>query len=74
MPGHIYARPVATPEAQRKALSAAFAKVNQDPAYRKKMIDAGYVIVDVDYEKAPAFLAAKRKEYEVAARAVGLLK
>ncbi len=66
--------PTATPEAQRKALSGWFAKVNQDPAYRKKMIDAGYVVVDVDYEKAPAFLAAKRKEYEAAARAVGLLK
>jgi tripartite-type tricarboxylate transporter receptor subunit TctC len=66
--------PKATPEAKRKELSALFAKINNDPAYRKKMSDAGFEIIDVDYEKAPAFLAAKRKEYEAAARGVGMLR
>lgn len=66
--------PKATPEAQRKELSALFTKVNQDPAYRKKMEDAGFVILDIDYEKAPAFMAEQSKEYEAAAREVGLIK
>jgi len=66
--------PKATPEAERKELSALFSKVNKDPAFRKKMEDAGYVLVDVDYAKAPAFMAEKSKEYEAAAREVGLLK
>jgi len=66
--------PKATPEAKRKELSELFAKVNKDPAFRKKMIDAGFEIVDVDYAAAPAFLAAKRKEYEAAAREVGMLR
>lgn len=66
--------PKGTPEAKRKELSALFAKINKDPEYRKKMIAGGFQIVDVDYEHAPAFLAEKRKEYEAAAREVGLLK
>lgn len=66
--------PKATPVAKAKELSALFAKVNQDAGFRKKMTDAGFQIVDVDYDKAPAFLAGKRKEYEAAAREVGLLK
>jgi tripartite-type tricarboxylate transporter receptor subunit TctC len=66
--------PKGTPEAKRKELSALFAKVNKDPEFRKKMIAGGFQIVDVDYEHAAAFLAEKKKEYEAAARGVGLLK
>lgn len=66
--------PKATPEAKRKELSALFAKINKDPEYRKKMIAGGFEIVDIDYEHASAFLAEKSKEYEAAAREVGLLK
>lgn len=66
--------PAATPEDKRKALSDLFGKVNQDPAYRKRMVEAGYVVTDIDYSKVPAFMAEKSKEYEAAAREVGLLK
>ncbi len=66
--------PKATPEAKRKELSDLFAKVNQDPAYRKKMIDAGYVITDISYDKVPAFMASQTKSFEAAAREVGILK
>jgi tripartite-type tricarboxylate transporter receptor subunit TctC len=66
--------PKATPEDKRKELSTLFMKVNQDAGYRKKMEDAGYVITDIDYAKAPAFMAARGKEYEAAAREVGLLR
>jgi tripartite-type tricarboxylate transporter receptor subunit TctC len=66
--------PKATPEAERKKLSALFAKVNADPEYRKKMAEGGFVVLDVPYEKMDAFMAAKGREYEQAARAVGLLK
>lgn len=66
--------PKATPEAERKKMSQLFGKVNQDPAFRKKMADAGFVIVDIPYEKMAPFLDAKRKEYEAAAREVGMIK
>ena len=66
--------PKATPEAEREKLSQLFGKVNQDPAFRKKMADAGFVIVDVPYGKMAPFLDAKRKEYEAAAREVGMIK
>jgi len=66
--------PKATPEAKRKELSALFAKINRDPEYRKKMTEGGFVILDVPYEKMDEFMAAKAKEYEAAAREVGLLK
>jgi tripartite-type tricarboxylate transporter receptor subunit TctC len=66
--------PKATSEADRKKLAELFGKVNQDPAFRKKMAEGGFVIVDVPYEKMGPFLEAKRKEYEAAAREVGMIK
>ncbi|MGE0315335.1 MAG: tripartite tricarboxylate transporter substrate binding protein [Lautropia sp.] len=66
--------PKATPEAKRKEISDLFAKVNQDPGFRKKMRDGGFVIVDIGYDKMPAFMAEQRKTAEAAARDVGLLK
>lgn len=66
--------PAETPEAKRVELSNLLAKVNQDPAYRKRMQEAGYVVVDVAYKDMPAFMAKQGKEYEAAAREVGLLK
>ena len=66
--------PKGTPEDVRKQLSDAFAKVNQDPDFRQKMKDAGFVIVDIPYAKMGEFMSAKAQEYETAARDVGLLK
>lgn len=66
--------PKATPEAKRKELSDIFAKVNEDPGYRKKMTDAGFVILGIPYDKMGEFMATKGKEYEAAAREIGLLK
>lgn len=66
--------PKATPEAERKRLSDLFAKVNADPTYRKKMSDAGYVLVDIPYEKMSAFMSTQRKATEEAAREVGMIK
>ncbi len=66
--------PKATPEAERKRLSDLFAKVNADPTFRKKATDAGYVLVDIPYEKMAGFMATQKKEYEEAARDVGMLK
>ncbi len=66
--------PPATPEDKRKELSDLFAKVNADPAYAKRMVDAGYVNVSIDYAHMKDFMAKQAKEYEEAAREVGLLK
>lgn len=66
--------PKATPEAKRKELSDLFAKVNQDPEYRSKMKEGGFVVVDIPYEKIGDFMAEKGKEYAAAAREVGMIK
>jgi tripartite-type tricarboxylate transporter receptor subunit TctC len=66
--------PAATPAAKRKQLSELFAKVNADAAYRKRMIEAGYVVVNIDDSQMAAFMAKEAKDYEAAAREVGLLK
>jgi len=66
--------PKATSEADRKRLSELFGKVNADAGFRKKMVDAGFVMTDIPYEKVGPFLDAKRKEYEAAAREVGMIK
>ena len=66
--------PKATPEAKRKELSDLFAKVNNDPAYRKKMIDAGYVIDRRRLRQMRRLHGQAGKEYEAAARDVGLLE
>lgn len=66
--------PKATPIAKRKELSALFTKVNENPEYRKKMVADGFQVLNIDYQHISAFLAQKKKEYEAAARDVGLLK
>ncbi len=63
-----------TPEAERKALSDLFVKINTDPGFRKKMEEGGYVLIDVAYPDIAAFMAGKAKDYAGAAKLLGMIK
>jgi tripartite-type tricarboxylate transporter receptor subunit TctC len=66
--------PKATPPDLQKQISDAFDAVNKDPEFRKQMIDGGFEPIDITVDKVPAFLAARKKDYEDIARTMGLLK
>ncbi|MEW6446449.1 MAG: Bug family tripartite tricarboxylate transporter substrate binding protein [Pseudomonadota bacterium] len=64
--------PSSTPEDARRKLSAIISGINAEPEFRKKMEDGGFVLIDIDYEKMPAFMAAKQKEYGELADKLGI--
>jgi len=66
--------PKGTPEAAREKLSSLFSQVNNDPAFRKKMEDGGYVLVDIGYKQIKPFMDRLGKEYAEIGRLLGLVK
>jgi tripartite-type tricarboxylate transporter receptor subunit TctC len=66
--------PKSTPEDIRKRVSDAFAQINRDPEFRRKMTEQGIEIVDVTYDKMPAFLEERKKAYLSSAKLLGLAK
>jgi tripartite-type tricarboxylate transporter receptor subunit TctC len=66
--------PKSVPEERRKELSDMFGKINQDPAFRKKMEDAGFAMLDVPYDKVDAFMAEQEKQDIAAAKDAGILQ
>jgi putative tricarboxylic transport membrane protein len=66
--------PKSTPEDIRKRVSDAFAEINRDPEFRRKMTEQGLEIVDITYDKMPAFLEERKKAYLSSARLLGLVK
>lgn len=66
--------PRGTPEPVRRTLSEIFSKIGQDEVHRKNQSAAGFVPLDIGYEKIPAFLAAQRKQYLETAQDAGLIK
>ena len=66
--------PKSTPPDLQKQISDAFDAINKDPDFRKQMVDGGFEPVDITVDKIPAFLAARKKDYEDVARKMGLLK
>lgn len=66
--------PSGASEETRQAASDAIAAINQDEAFRKKMIDGGFALLDVPYgPEMDAFMAARTEEYIPAARAAGII-
>lgn len=49
-------------------------EINQDPAFRQKMLDGGFAMLDVDLAGMDAFMAARSEEYLSDARAAGLIE
>ena len=66
--------PKSTPEEMRKRISDMFAEINRDPEFRQKMTEQGLEIVDITYDKMPAFIEERRRGYMEAAKLLGLAK
>jgi tripartite-type tricarboxylate transporter receptor subunit TctC len=66
--------PKSTPEDIRRRVSDCFAEINRDAEFRRKMTEQGLEIVDITYDKMPAFLEERKKAYLDSARLLGLLK
>ena len=66
--------PKSTPEEMRKRVSDMFAEINRDAEFRKAMTDQGLELVDITYDKMPAFMAERKKAYLAAAKLLGLAK
>jgi tripartite-type tricarboxylate transporter receptor subunit TctC len=66
--------PKSTPEPLRRQVSDLFAALNQDPALRRQSADGGFELIEVPYDKVPAFMAERTREYRDIAKRIGLLK
>lgn len=66
--------PKSTPEDIRRKLSDMFSEINRDPDFRKQMLDLGFELVDITYDKMPAFMEERKKAYLSAAKLMGLAK
>ena len=66
--------PKSTPKDVTKKLSDIFGKINQNPEFRQKMEDLGFVMIDVPYEEMDDFMAERRQEYEQVAREMGIIE
>lgn len=66
--------PSATPEELRKSWSDMIAQVNADPEFQKKMLDGGFAMMDVPYEKMSEFMEQRKAAYIDAAKSAGILQ
>lgn len=66
--------PAATPDPVRRQLSELFQRVNADPEFRQKMVDGGYVPLDVGHDRLPAFMAEQTRRYAEVGKLLGLVK
>ena len=64
--------PKSTPEDLRRQISGCFSEIGKDAEYRRKMTEQGLEIVDITYDKMPAFLEERKKAYLAAAKLLGL--
>lgn len=66
--------PKSTPENVRKQVSDMMDALNKDPELRKKMVDGGFEVIDITYEKMPAFMKERTQDYMGTAKLMGLVK
>jgi tripartite-type tricarboxylate transporter receptor subunit TctC len=66
--------PKGTPDDVTQKLSGIFQQVNQNPEFRQKMEDLGFVLIDVPYDQMDDFMAKRRAEYEKVAREMGIIE
>ncbi|TPW31895.1 tripartite tricarboxylate transporter substrate binding protein [Pararhizobium mangrovi] len=66
--------PKSVSEERRKTLSDMFAKINHDKDFRKKMLDAGFALIDVPYSDMQSFMDKQKKQDLSAAKDAGILK
>jgi tripartite-type tricarboxylate transporter receptor subunit TctC len=66
--------PKSTPLEVQKRVSDMMAALNKDPQILKWMLDGGYEVVDIPYDKNTAFMKERSPEYLEIAKGMGLLK
>ena len=66
--------PKSTPREVQKRVSDMMAVLNKDPQILKWMLDGGYEVVDIPYDKNAAFMKERSPEYLKIAKGMGLLK
>jgi tripartite-type tricarboxylate transporter receptor subunit TctC len=66
--------PRTTPKDVQKEVSQMMGELNKDPDTRKRLVDGGYDLVDVDIDQMPDFLAKRSKQYLEDARNAGMIK
>jgi len=66
--------PKSTPRDVQKEVSQMMGELNKDPDTRKRLVDGGYDLVDVDIDQMPDFLAKRSKQYLEDARNAGMIK
>lgn len=66
--------PKSTPDAVRKQISDLFLKINNDPEFRKQMLDGGFEPIDITYDKMPEFIKQRTMETLPLAKQMGLVK
>lgn len=68
------AMPKSTSIEMQKKMSDYMAKLNADPATKKRLEDSGFVLVDIPVDKIPAFMKEKEPLVMEDARNAGMLK
>ena len=66
--------PKSTSESVRKQVSDMMDRLNKDPELRRRMIEGGFEVVDIGYDRMPAFLKERTQDYMGTAKAMGLVK
>ena len=66
--------PKSTPENVRRQVSDMIDILNKDPDLRKRMIDGGFEVTDIGYDRIPAFMKERTAEYMGTAKMMGLVK
>ena len=66
--------PKSTPEDLRRHISRIFSDINHDADYRRQMTEQGLELLDVTYEKMPAFMEERKRAYLSVAKLMGLAK
>ncbi len=66
--------PKSTPEDLRKRISDMFYEINRDADFRRQMTEQGIEILDITYDKMPAFIEERKKAYLAVAKLMGLAK
>jgi tripartite-type tricarboxylate transporter receptor subunit TctC len=65
--------PRSTPEELRQRLSSIFSDINHDQSFRRKLIAAGFELVDVSYDDVAAFMQERTMRYRKLAKDSGLV-
>ena len=66
--------PKSTPESLRRHMSDIFEDINKDPEFRRNMAEQGIELLDITYDKMPAFIEDRKKAYLSVAKLMGLVK